>query len=343
MKRPSRAMTAAILLVLGILTACGGKSANGPSGGEEVMAGSSPAPKDAVEMTVAINPWIGYGPWYVAKEKGFDHQNGVDLKFVNFAANKDLYAAVTSGRIDSTHALVSTALRFQATGVPLKVALFQDLSTKADALVGAEGIKTVSDLKGKKVAYEQGGGHEMLLRLALQDAGMTLDDIDGVPLSADKAGAALMAGRVDAAVTYEPYISQTLAATKGAGIVTSAGDYPGIISDVWAVADRFSDEHPEAVSGALAAWDEAVEYFRTNEQDALKIVAQVADVQADELARTYQGVNIYGARESLTYLDNDFQPLAQEILAIMKEQGSIEGEADPATLVDTSYLREVVK
>lgn len=330
-----------MLFALGMLAACGGESTGAAAGGEEVNVGSSPAPEDAVEMSVAINPWIGYGPWYVAEAKGFDHDHGVDLKFVNFVDNKDLYAAVASGRLDSTHALVSTALRFQATGVPLKVALFQDISTEADGLIGAEGISSVEDLKGKRVAFEEGGGHEMLLRLALEDAGMDLDDVKRVSLAPDKAGTAMISGRVDAAVTYEPYISQTLEQTSGAEVVVEAGDFPGIISDVWAVSDKFAEEHPEAVTGALAAWDDAVEYFRTNPDEALAIVAKAADVTPEELKNTYEGVDIYDARESLEYLNTEFQPLAEQILSIMQEQDSIDGDADPATLVDTSYLEDV--
>ncbi|GAB3259518.1 aliphatic sulfonate ABC transporter substrate-binding protein [Kineosporia babensis] len=341
MGRPRTAVTAAMILTFSALAACGGGSGSGVSGGSEINVAQSEAPADAVELSIAINPWIGYGPWYVAQAKGFDHENGIDLKFVNFVDNKDLYAAVASGRLDSTHALVSTALRFQATEVPLKVALFQDISTKADALIGAEGIGSVADLRGKKVAFEEGGGHEMLLRLALEKAGLSIEDVDAVPLAADKAGAALISGQVDAAVTYEPYISQTLKESAGASVVTSAGDFPGIISDVWEVSEKFAEENPEAVTGALAAWNKGVEFFRTNQDEAIKIVAEVAEVTPEELAETYGGVELYNTQESLEYLKSDFQPLAENILGIMKEQDSIEGDADPATLVDTSYLEGV--
>ncbi len=341
MRRTRIAVAAAAIFTLGVLASCGSGTTDGPSGGEEIDNAPSAAPEDAVEMSVAINPWIGYGPWYVAEAKGFDYEHGVDLNFVNFVDNKDLYAAVASGRLDSTHALVSTALRFQSSGVPLKVALFQDISTEADALIGVEGIASVEELRGKKVAYEEGGGHEMMLRLALEEAGLTLEDVDGVPLAADKAGTALISGKVDAAVTYEPYVSQTLKETPGASVVANAGDFPGIISDVWQVSEEFADENPEAVTGALAAWNDGVEYFRTNQDEAIEIVAKVADVSPDELAETYKGVELYNADESLEFLDTEFDPLADQILQIMEEQGSLEGEADPASLVDTSYLEAV--
>lgn len=326
------------------VSACGSSDSSSAGGSSVSIATTTPkdAPAEAVKMTVAINPWIGYGPWYVAKAKGFDRQNGVDLSFVNFVENKDLYAAVGSGRIDSTHALVSTALRFQASKIPIKVALFQDISTKADALIAKPGIATVAELKGKRIGFEEGGGHEMLLRLALEKAGLSLDDITKVPLGADTAGAALLSDKVDAAVTYEPYVSQTLKKKPGAKVIASAGDFPGIISDVWEVSDKFAQEHPETVEGALKAWNAGVEYFRSNPDDAIAILAEVAKTDPEELAVTYKGVKLYTAAESLKFLQNDFQPLATDILDIMKEQGSLEGTADPATLADSSYLEKVV-
>jgi NitT/TauT family transport system substrate-binding protein len=325
------------------MTACGSSDSSSAGGSSVSIASTTPAdaPADAVKMTVAINPWIGYGPWYVAKAKGFDRENGVDLNFVNFVENKDLYAAVGSGRIDSTEALVSSALRFQASKIPLKVVLFQDISTKADAMMAAPGIDSVADLKGKRVGFEEGGGHEMLLRLALEKAGLSMDDIDKVPLSADTAGAALLAGKVDAAVTYEPYISQTLKKKPGAKVITTAGEFPGIISDVWEVSDKFAQENPQAVEGALKAWNEAVDYFRTNTDDALAIVAKVAETTPEELAVTYKGVKLYDTAESLQFMQKDFGPLATRTLDIMKEQGGIDGTADPATLADPSYLEKV--
>ncbi|MDV3127314.1 ABC transporter substrate-binding protein [Mycobacterium sp. 21AC1] len=294
-------------------------------------------------MNIAINPWIGYGPWYVAKAKGFDKAHGVDLQFVDFVDNKDLYAAVASGRLDSTEALISTALRFQSSNIPLKVVLFQDVSNKADALIGAEGVGSVADLRGKKVAYDEGGGHEMFLRLALEKAGLTMTDIDGVPLSPDKAGAALIAGEVQAAVTYEPYIGQALAHSDGASLIASAGEFPGIISDSWLVSDKFANEHPDTVTGALEAWNEGVEFFRSNEAEAIAIMAKAAGAGVDELTTTYGGLELYNAKESLEFFNTGFDPLAQKILGIMKDQDSIDGHADPATLVDKSYLSGAVQ
>lgn len=332
--RNAAAGGAILFLALGALTGCG-------SSNEAAAVNEGENSDGVVEMSIALNPWVGYGPWYVAKAEGFDVENGVSLEFVDFVDNKDLYAAVASERIDSTEALVSTSFRFQASEIPLKIALFQDISTGADAIIGAEGIGSVADLRGKKVAYDEGGGHEMLLRLALEKEGMTLDDIDSVPMSPDKAGSALVSGQVDAAVTYEPYISHALELESSASVISTAGDFRGIISDVWLVSDAFAEAHPETVKGAIAAWDEGVKFFRSNPDEALEILAEATGTTAEELKVTYEGVELFDAKESLAYLKDEFPNLAGETLAIMQDQGSVDGEVDAATLVDVSHLEAI--
>jgi NitT/TauT family transport system substrate-binding protein len=324
------------------LTACG--SSDTQSDGSSVSIATTvpkDAPADPVKLSIATQPWIGYGPWYIAKAKGYDLKNGVDFSFTSFTENKDLYAAVGSGRIDSTEALVSSALRFQAANIPLKVVLFQDVSTTADAIIAGPGIDSAADLKGKRVGFEEGGGHEMLLRLALQKAGLTIDDITKVPLTPDTAGAALISGKIDAAVTYEPYISQALQKKPGTKIIVPAGDFPGIISDVWAVTDKFAEEHPEAVVGALKAWNEGVEFYRSHPKEALEIIGKAIKTPASQLEVIAKGVKLSSAVDSREFFQKEFQPLASETLKIMKDQGSLDGEADPTTLVDSSYLDKV--
>ncbi|HET6447695.1 MAG TPA: ABC transporter substrate-binding protein [Conexibacter sp.] len=337
-----RALAAALLLcALGLtVAACGSDSGSAGSSTVDVTSPEADSSTHAEKMSIAINPWIGYGPWYIAKAKGFDKQNGVDLDFVNFVENKDLYAAVASGRIDSTNALVSTAMTFQQAHIPLKVGLFEDISTDADAMVAAPGIDSVAQLKGKRVGFEEGGGHEMIVRLALKRAGLTLDDVQKVPLTPDKAGTALLAGRVDAAMTYEPYVSQTLRAKQGSKVIATAGQYPGVISDIWAVSQKFADEHHDAVIGALKAWNEGVDYFRSNPDDALRIMARVAETSPSELGVTLRGVKFYDVAEAQAFFDSQFHGLAEEILQLAKAQGTIQGDIDLDALADSSYLAQ---
>jgi NitT/TauT family transport system substrate-binding protein len=306
------------------------------SGSTSERGGSSAAP---VTMSVAIDPWIGYAPWYIAQSKGYDVKNGVKLDFVDFVEDKDLEAAVASGQLDSTHGLMSTALRFEGANIPIKVALFQDASTTAGALIASHGISTIQGLKGKNVAIEEGGIGDILFRLALKDAGMSASDVHILNIPSAQAGAALIAGRVDAAYTYEPYLS----AARSKGDFTTViedGAYPGVSSDVWEISDSFAKDHPAAVTGALRAWSEAVDYIRANPDQALALIADKYQTDVASLKASLAGIKLYNTSESLTFMNTQFVPLASRVKAILDEQGTLTGNPDPSALLDTTFAQQ---
>jgi NitT/TauT family transport system substrate-binding protein len=295
-----------------------------------------------VTMTVAIDPWIGYGPWYIDKAKGFDTANGVNLKFVNFAEDKEFDSAVVSGRLDSTHALLAQALIYTQKHIPVKVVLFQDISVTADAILANKNIHSVSDLKGKTVGVEKGGGGESLLYKALQKVGLSFKDVKVLNIPAADGPAALVSGRVDADATYEPYISHLQASTHNKfHKIAVAGEFPGLISDLWLTSNKFAQEHPAAVLGALRAWNQGVNYFRTHRSDALSIMAKAAQTDPKTLALSLNGVKLYDAHQSLAFMKTKLVPLLKDTAATQRALGNFKGSVNYKQVFNTSWLQRV--
>lgn len=168
---------------------------------------------------------------------------------------------------------------------------------------------------------------------------MSIDDVETVNIPADTAGAALAGGKVSAAATYEPYISQLKKSGDGYNTIVTAGEFPGIISDILLASSSFAEDHPEALEGALRAWNEGVELFRSHPEEALKIMAEQAKTdQATEKA-ILEGVKLYNGAESLAFMSKSFPQLATETLELQEELGELEGDPDPGALADPSYLQ----
>src|SRR6266496_759655 len=202
-------------------------------------------------IKMGIEPWIGYGPWWIVISKGYDRKHGVQIKSSTFTTDADINSAFAAHRIDAENLATHTGIRFLGSGVKLKFVLFEDVSLTADAMLAGPKIHSIKDLKGKKVAYEEGTTSDLLLRYALAKNGMSIKDIKVVPIPAADAGAAAIAGRVDAAVTYEPYLTAALKQGKGFHLIYTAGQRPGIISDLLGVDPAFAAAHPDAVTGIL--------------------------------------------------------------------------------------------
>ncbi|WP_292637423.1 ABC transporter substrate-binding protein, partial [Mesorhizobium sp.] len=103
-----------------------------------VAATATAACADTVKL--GLQPWLGYGPLWVAKEKGFFEKNGVDVALTTFNWDQDMTAALASGNLDviagATNGMISNFNR----GVDQKGFLVMDVSFEADAVLAAKGI-----------------------------------------------------------------------------------------------------------------------------------------------------------------------------------------------------------
>ncbi len=215
MKSSSRrfATLGVALIALASLAGC---ASTGSSG-----SGSSKAA--TTKFSLATSDWIGFGPWSIADKKGFFAKHGLNVSLVNIADSSAELAAVSSGKVDGANFATNVWLEQLQAGTKLNLVMLEDRSNTADAFLGGPGIKSVKDLVGKSVAYEKGATSDLLFHYAVNAAGIDPSSITQVNLPADQAGGALVAGKVQGAVTYEPYISSTKAQDPSIKTIYAAG------------------------------------------------------------------------------------------------------------------------
>ena len=184
------------------------------------------------------------------------------MEIINFNTDADINAALAAGQLQCGNIATHTAMNFIAAGLPIKIVALLDVSKTADAMISDGSVTDIKGLKGKQVAYEEGTTSDILLNYALAQNGMTIADIEKVPMPASDAGAALIAGKVPVAVTYEPYLTLALKQNDKVKMIYSAGENPGLISDVFVVRDEFLAEKPGQVVALLKAWDAALADYR---------------------------------------------------------------------------------
>lgn len=280
--------------------------------------GLAAVPAHADSIKIGLQPWLGYGPLWIADKQGFFKEQGVDVQLVNFGWDADLASALASGNIQITSIATNGVILQRNNGIDLKGFMLMDGSTTADAVLAAKSVNSITELKGKKVAYEVGATSDLLINYALLANGMSLKDIETVPINASDAGLALIAGRVDVAVTYEPYISAALAQGPDFKVLYSAGEKPGLISDVLAAETSFIDGHQTELQAIIKAWDEAVAYLRANPEEGGKIIADAVGSPMEEFKTAFAGVQLYDIKENVAAFDGDFPPTVAEIGKIMQ-------------------------
>src|SRR6267143_1980231 len=126
---------------------------------------------------VAFNTWVGYGPFYVAKEKGFFKDEGLDVDLQRIEGTGDRRAALIAGRVEALGSTVDDLVVGASQGVPAKMVLGIDQSNGADGIVVVNGIKDIKDLKGKTVAVQPGFVNHFFLLYLLDKNGLSPNDV----------------------------------------------------------------------------------------------------------------------------------------------------------------------
>jgi NitT/TauT family transport system substrate-binding protein len=327
---------AALMLLLGLLVAACGDDDDDDS---EATGGADSG--EVTEVKIGTQPWIGYGPFYIADDQGFDTDHGVNIELVNFSTDQDLESGFASGRFQAANNANNTLIRLADLGLDYKIVLMEDFSLEADAVVSCNpdvrSIEDIANVDDLKVAFEEFSVSDVLFRHALSEAGIDFDSLDYTPIPAADAGTAAVAGRVDIAVTYEPYLQAAIEEGDNCEIIYTAAEREGLISDALAINTQFAEESPEAVVGVLQAWGDAIDYYNENTADGQAIIAENVGEKPDALTASFDGIQLFDLQESQDYLVDDYEALWDDIRSIMVDQGQIESEPEVTDYLDTSF------
>ena len=238
-----------------------------------------------------MNLWPGFVHTYIAEEKGFFKEEGVEVELTLIEGIDDNLKHFQEGKADLAFGPQSDAMLLAARGVPLKIVNVVDFSNGGDVIISRLDIKTVSGLKGKKVSVDKlnSFNHIFLVEL-LRLNGLAESDVTIVPLSASKVPEALDKGTIDAGQTWEPYQSQAMA--KGHRLLASTRDAPGIVTDVLMVRSDVLEKRTEDVRKIVKCLLRALQFRATDETEAYAIMSQAYNIPAGSLKRTIQG-NIF--------------------------------------------------
>lgn len=262
------------------LTGCAG-------GGDEP---SAEAPASEYEDVIDVN--FGYIPDFngtsllaIAEDQGLWEKYGLNVTTQNFTNGPLQIQALGTGDLDFGY-IGPGAVWLPASGQAKIVAL--NTLGQADRVVGQAGIESVEDLRGKTVAFPEGTSGDMILTLALEEAGMTKDDINAVPMEPAAIVAALSSKQVDGAGFWYPALATVKQQVPDLVELAENSDFEDTVAFPTAFVagnDVVADE-PEKVDRVLKALRDAIAFRAENTDEAIQLTAEFsaldpAQVEAD--------------------------------------------------------------
>jgi NitT/TauT family transport system substrate-binding protein len=312
-----------------------------------VTAGSSQAAQ-AEPLRIGYFVWVGNGPFFVAQENGLFANEGIEVELINIEDHSAIFAALSARQIDAAQGAFQDPARFSEKGEePWMCMLVIDESRGADGVIAVKDIQTIAELQGRTVAATQEGLPGFYLRLLLKDAGLSVADVEIIDLSSEDAAQAFLLQEVDAAVTYEPYLSEAKQAAHG-HLLTDSSQQPGLIFDCLMTHESIVTARLEEFRALARAWDAAVTYIEANPEEANAIMARSLGGWLQDpalFADLVKGVRFYDLDANQAFFGTSEQPgpiydSMQLALDALAEAGQLKTELTPMDVIGHHIVGE---
>lgn len=291
----------------------------------------------ADRLKVGHDSWIGYSAAIIARDKGLFAKEGLEVKTVSFSGPGDTLPPLIAGHIDVAFTTLHNLALMAGKGHDNLVAIYLlDTSNGADAVVAVKEIASTSQLKGRKVAVTIDEVNHMLLLAALAAGNLKAEDVQMVNFSAEDAGAALLAGKVDAAVTWEPWV--TRAKANGGNVLFTSANTPNLILDAVVVSKETLQKKGPLLAKLLRGIDAGHQFLTDKPAEARPVIAKWLKVKPAEVDGMLAGDRLYGFAENRVLFGNQERPgpaygSMARIVEFVKNRGLATGPMDAKTLL----------
>lgn len=299
---------------------------------------STPTQLKRPPLKVQFTSFIGEYPGIIAQEKGFFKAQGVDVELINKRYTQLERANFSAGKYDGITVSLGSFIILSATNPDIQGVLVIDESTGADVVVAQSQIKTVADLKGKKLGANLGGFSELFVTEMLKSFNFTSDDVKLVKLDALEIPQGLKNNVIQAGHTWQPHLSEAI--KLGGHILFTSKQTPGLILDLIVFRNDTIRDRPEDVRGFVRGWLEASTYWKTNVQEGNAIISKALNIPSNTIS--LEGVNLTDLAENKKLFQssnpNSIYKTAQIYADFFIRSGNVTRIPELKSLFNSSFL-----
>ena len=291
-------------------------------------------------VTIGMSGWTGFAPLTLAKEAGLFKKHGLDVT-IKKIPQKDRHLALASGDIQCAATTVETWIVWTANGIPTTQIFQLDKSYGADGMVVKPGIAKIADLKGKTVAASAPGtAPYFTLAWMLKKNGLSVKDVNVVNLEPQAAANAIIAGaaNLDAAMTYEPYLSAVRAKPEAGRIIATTLDYP-MIMDTFGCTPKFLAENPKAAKALADGYFDAVAMIAAEPQKSFEIMGADVKQTGEKFEASQKYLRWQDRAANLKFFAGEHAAFSKDAADLLLEAGIIKSMPDLSKLADTQFIR----
>ncbi len=238
---------------------------------------------------VGMNDWPGYQVAFYGQRTGIFAKHGLEVEFVRFNDQQDNIRATMREFQDASFVSLAEVMQVDSGAQEPVFILVVNISNGADGIVATSGIERVPQLRGKTVSAKLGTLSHLILLEALQASGVKPADIQIADVANERGALLLQGGQVDAAVLWEPQLTEIARKIQGNVIYTTANVNSLVIDGLATREELVRTKRRELIS-FIQAWLEIMEAVTSNPEAVFKVVAEELGTSPAEFAAEFSGL-----------------------------------------------------
>ena len=269
-------------------------------------------------LKVGMNNWPGYAIALYAQQQGMFEQRGLQVKLVNFTNQQDNIRATLRGALDASFVPLWEVMQVDPGNDKPAFILVADVSAGSDGIVAQPEIKSIDKLKGKKVGTKLGTVSHLILLEALGSRDIKPDEIEIEDVINATSMHKMKSKELDAAVLWEPNLSETAQEMKG-NIIFTTKDVESLVIDGLATRSSFVDAHQAELSQFILAWFDALEALERDPEEVFSVIAQELEQSKESFAEDYSGLKPGDRAMNQQMFAGQLEKSKQKIIQLLKE------------------------
>lgn len=292
--------------------------------------------------------WMAHIPAYIGVKKGFFKEQGLNVEFKSFPTSSARMTALATGDVDFGSTGVISAISLMASGDDsFRIFGVPDIYVGQEGIVAHAEIKSIKDLKGKKVAVPfSSSSHVMLIDLLKQHGLSPQKDVQVVNMAGDDMIPAFTNKQIHAAAIWSPSY-QKLQQVKGAHVLaddTQTSVYQQFQfnagPDVLVINNQFAQENPETTKKLLKGYFKSIQFIKENPTEAAKIFKELSNLDVKEQEKIIKDIQWIDLSEQKKLLGSEgkFYKTIVHLSQFLSEHKLINQKVDVKEWINTDVL-----
>lgn len=253
-----------------------------------------------VKIRLGVPPRSSYMPIFLAVEKGIFKKNGLEIDLVLDEKVSELYS---ERKLDIICTGLTEPILFSSEGHSTQIIYRFSYSLANDVIIANPNIKNIEALYKKRVAFDGvNTSSHIFVQQLLSKKGISEGEYFAVNLPVNRVIEELEKGNIDAG--HITGISLSDVTKKGWNIIGKSSDDPDLLSDTLSVDVLFIKNHPIEVKKIIASIVEAKDFYTTNQEESISILANRMNKKKEEINEELKGIRFLSLKENIQALKN---------------------------------------